>query len=234
MSVFDRMRYMNPYDFHKALINEYVLKKPGDTKFLQRDTSSDKSDSDVLKSNHKFLWDDDNVPETWEERFAKKYYDKLFKEYCITDLTLYKENKIALRWRVEKEVVSGKGQFICGNKKCDEKEGLRSWEVNFSYVEKGEKKNALVKIRLCESCSKKLNYHTKRKEVKRLKSKKFKNTSMKEKKKSQSCSSTEIVEDNNEINEVDKGETSLWANLKPVEIKSREEEIDEYLEELLL
>ena len=32
------------------------------------------------------------------------------------------------------------------NKKCEEKEGLRSWEVNFGYVEHGERKNALVKI----------------------------------------------------------------------------------------
>lgn len=38
------------------------------------------------------------------------------------------------------------GQFFCGNKRCDEKEGLRSWEVNFGYIEHGEKRNALVKL----------------------------------------------------------------------------------------
>ena len=38
------------------------------------------------------------------------------------------------------------GQFTCGNKKCQESEGLRSWEVNFAYMEHGEKKNALVKL----------------------------------------------------------------------------------------
>lgn len=38
------------------------------------------------------------------------------------------------------------GQFSCGNKHCEEKEGLKSWEVNFGYVEHGEKKNALVKL----------------------------------------------------------------------------------------
>ncbi len=43
-------------------------------------------------------------------------------------------------------MVEGKGQFSCGNKRCDEKEGLRSWEVNFAYMEHGEKKNALVKL----------------------------------------------------------------------------------------
>lgn len=51
-----------------------------------------------------------------------------------------------MRWRIEKEVIVGKGQFECGNKKCNEKENLRSWEVNFGYVEHGEKKNALVKL----------------------------------------------------------------------------------------
>lgn len=54
--------------------------------------------------------------------------------------------QVALRWRTEKEVVVGKGQFQCGSKKCQIKEGLRSWEVNFGYEEQGEKKNALVKL----------------------------------------------------------------------------------------
>ena len=34
---------------------------------------------------------------------TKKYYDKLFKEYAICELKYYKEGKIALRWRTEKE-----------------------------------------------------------------------------------------------------------------------------------
>jgi protein FRA10AC1 len=38
------------------------------------------------------------------------------------------------------------GQFSCGNRKCNEKNGLRSWEVNFAYIEDGEKKNALIKL----------------------------------------------------------------------------------------
>lgn len=52
-----------------------------------------------------------------------------------------------MRWRTEKEVIVGKGQFECGSKACKEKENLRSWELNFGYVEHGEKKNALVKLR---------------------------------------------------------------------------------------
>lgn len=73
-------------------------------------------------------------------------------------LVRYKENRIGLRWRTEKEVISGKGQFECGNKKCTAREGLRSYEVNFAYSEAGENKQALVKLRVCPKCSYKLNY----------------------------------------------------------------------------
>lgn len=38
------------------------------------------------------------------------------------------------------------GQFQCGSKRCEEQQGLKSWEVNFAYVEHGEKRNALVKL----------------------------------------------------------------------------------------
>jgi Folate-sensitive fragile site protein Fra10Ac1. len=48
----------------------------------------------VIRENHRFLWDDDDTPESWEAKLAKKYYDKLFKEYCICDLSKYKENKV--------------------------------------------------------------------------------------------------------------------------------------------
>lgn len=74
-----------------------------------------------------------------------------------------------MRWRTEKEVMDGKGevafsysvstrfnhsfflgQFICGDKRCNESRDLTSWEVNFAYMEDGQKKNALVK--LSKSC----------------------------------------------------------------------------------
>lgn len=47
------------------------------------------------------------------------------------------------------------------------KVNLKSWEVNFKYIEEGIQKNALVKLRLCPKCSDKLNY-TKNKEKKAL------------------------------------------------------------------
>lgn len=87
------MRYMNQYDIHKCLINEYILTKQGAIKALKRDTSKDRTDFDVLKAHHKFLWEE-SEPQTWEEKIARKYYDKLFKEYTIGDLSRYKENKV--------------------------------------------------------------------------------------------------------------------------------------------
>lgn len=89
-----QLRYLNPYDLHKLIINDYVLRRPGDTSLLRRDNSKDRNDYHVIKENHKFLWDCKETPDSWELQFAKKYYDKLFKEYCIGDLTLYKENKV--------------------------------------------------------------------------------------------------------------------------------------------
>ena len=69
---------MTAYDRHKLLVNEYLLNYPGATKLLQRDTSKDKNDLDVIKENHRFLWDNvDNSELTWEQQLAKNYYDKV-------------------------------------------------------------------------------------------------------------------------------------------------------------
>lgn len=241
------LRYLNPFEMHKLIINDYVLKRPGDTKLFERDKSKDRTDYHVIKDNHRFLWED-HEPETWEEQFAKKYYEKLFKEYCIADLSLYKENKLALRWRVEREVVTGKGQFICGNKHCNEKDELRSWEVNFAYQEQGQKKNALVKIRLCPKCSKKLNYHSKKREVTKLKRKaksKGKSPKTGRRESAESCStegnnaddvsmpsSSSVDHDSLENNKV--SDEAPWEEHKPVEVKSREEEMEDYLQDLLI
>ena len=160
------MRYhylaMDAYSRHKALVNHYLLSRSGKgIEHFKRSTDNDRNDYSVLADEHKFLWESRDEANTWEKRLAKAYYDKLFKEYAIADLSLYKENKVAMRWRTEKEVCEGKGQFSCGNKHCVKAERLTSWEVNFSYQEQSEHKNALVKLRLCRKCSKKLNYHKK-------------------------------------------------------------------------
>ena len=60
---------------------------PGATKILQRDTSKDKTDLDIIKENHRFLWDsiDENTL-TWEQRLAKRYYEKVAKNYARIEM----------------------------------------------------------------------------------------------------------------------------------------------------
>jgi protein FRA10AC1 len=73
--------------------------------------------------------------EEYGELIAKKYYDKLFKEFAIIDLSRYKTGQIGMRWRTKEEVVNGKGDTICANKACSDYKDLTSWEVNFKYQE---------------------------------------------------------------------------------------------------
>lgn len=268
---------MNAYSKHKKLCNDYIrFYSKGKTfeEVFKRDTSKDKTDLDVIREKIKFVWEDDeDQPDTWEMRLAKKYYDKLFKEYCICDLILYKQNKIAMRWRIEKEVIAGKGQFICGDKRCSARDGLKSWEVNFAYAEHNEKKNALVKLRVCPDCSCKLNYHHKKKEIiKKPKNsvqpsdKKFKQKSQTKQSDSSSSESDEESikyrpqhkkqkskesEESAKTSKKEEGETKegnmiilgdssdMWkTNLETGnlldESKTREDDFENYLEDLLL
>ncbi|XP_016296414.1 protein FRA10AC1-like [Sinocyclocheilus anshuiensis] len=250
---------MNAFERHKKFVSDYILYYGGKIEEFRRFTSKDKTDLDVVRENHRFLWrEEDEEDMTWEKELAKKYYDKLFKEYCIADLSRYKENKFGFRWRIENEVISGKGQFLCGNRRCENKEGLKSWEVNFAYVEQGEKRNALVKLRLCPECSFKLNYHHKRKEVtvkKRRRSKENVDKSLsktsksskkhkrkhKKRRKEYSSSSSEESQgsdkdaEGGEEEEEGPSESDHWRGPAPtMEEKSREEEFDEYFEDMFL
>ncbi|XP_037546986.1 protein FRA10AC1 [Nematolebias whitei] len=256
---------LNAFERHKKFVGDYILYYGGQMADFRRSIAKDRTDLDVLREHHRFLWkDEDEEDMTWEKELAKKYYDKLFKEYCIADLSRYKDNKFGFRWRMENEVVSGKGQFQCGNKRCEKEEGLKSWEVNFAYVEHGEKRNALVKLRLCPECSFKLNYHHKRKEVKvktktmisaenkepqkkrRKKRKRSSSHSKKHKHKKRkghtvSSSSSESESENSDKDseagsEPDgQSEADHWRGPAPaVEEKSREEEFDEYFEDMFL
>ncbi|XP_007478852.1 protein FRA10AC1 isoform X2 [Monodelphis domestica] len=219
---------MNAYERHKKLVNDYILYYGGKKEDFRR---------------------------SGEKKLAKKYYDKLFKEYCIADLSRYKDNQFGFRWRVEREVISGKGQFFCGNKRCDEKEGLKSWEVNFGYIEHGEKRNALVKLRLCQECSFRLNFHHRRKEVKpkklmnrteedseesshkksKLSSSKLQ-SSKKKKGKEHSLSEKSEGSDNENCDEEEStSEADLWKGpQQETDEKSQEEEFDEYFQDLFL
>lgn len=121
------------------------------------------NDEDVLRKAYRFLRVEEEGGEAsgelaWEERLAKKYEEQLYKEYCIADLSHYKDGKCGLRWRTETEVRNGKGERICGCSSCDATNALTSFEVNFAYKERGEGKNALVKVKLCPRCAVKLNW----------------------------------------------------------------------------
>lgn len=112
-----------------------------------------RTDSDALKDGHRFLRTASDDDGSWEARLAAKYYSRLFREYARADLSRADAQKLGLRWRTEKEVLSGAGQLSCGALRCDATAGLATFEVPFSYSESGEAKAALVKLRLCETCA---------------------------------------------------------------------------------
>ncbi|XP_077311315.1 protein FRA10AC1 homolog isoform X1 [Lithobates pipiens] len=247
---------MDAFARHQKFVNDYILYYGGKLEDFKLSKGERKTDLDVIRENHRFLWQEEDEEEmTWEKRLARKYYDKLFKEYCIADLSRYKENKFGFRWRVEKEVISGKGQFSCGNKRCDEKEGLKSWEVNFGYIEHDEKKNALVKLRLCPECSYKLNFHHKRKEVQpkakigkasedtgEPSGKKSKHSRSRKKRKGKDKSthrhgdsSEEDTDNDQEDGNDESANSDFWKGpqQEPDE-KTREEEFDEYFQDMFL
>lgn len=164
---------LNAFERHKQYINNYIIHYKQKDEYV-KPKSTPKTDYDILKSEYRFIrTEEDDEEETWEKKFAKKYYDRLFKEYVLADMSRYKENKFGFRWRTEKEVFDGKGHFICGNKACNATNDLQSFEVPFTYKEAGERKSALVKLRVCPTCSQKLNYHRIKKEEEGTKRKKF-------------------------------------------------------------
>jgi protein FRA10AC1 len=191
---------------------------------------------DILRRNHLFLREDTSTgsssdqKKSWEERLAQKYYDQLFKEYCLSNLSRYKLGQIALRWRTKEEVLKGKGQFSCGNLECTKTERLGSYEVNFGYMEQGTKKNALVKLRLCEECALKLNY--KKKHSKKV-------AIVEESESETELSSSEEENEQDQSQHAEKEEerkgSSHWSqdqSIKDVEL-SKEEEFDQYFQDLL-
>ena len=55
---------------------------------------------------------DDNDESVWEKRLAKKYYDKLFKEYCIADMSRCAPIVVLMlahEWRRLEELLIGGG-----------------------------------------------------------------------------------------------------------------------------
>ena len=120
------------------------------------------TDRDVLLANHEFIRDEEaddaRISSSWGVRLARNYYDKLYKEFAIIDLSDL--SRIGMRWRIESEVLCGKGQQMCGEKSCVSCERLAIYEVPFAYIEHEIDKLELVKVTLCKSCAKKLIKHS--------------------------------------------------------------------------
>eukprot|EP01065_Artemidia_motanka_P004201 TRINITY_DN12013_c0_g1_i1.p1 TRINITY_DN12013_c0_g1~~TRINITY_DN12013_c0_g1_i1.p1 ORF type:complete len:208 (+),score=52.01 TRINITY_DN12013_c0_g1_i1:51-626(+) len=120
-----------------------------------------RTDWDELRDSYRFIRQGDELePADAEGRAACAYYDKLFKEYALVNLVHYRRGLCGMRWRTADEVVAGDGQFSCGGllpQKCGERSGLATLEVPFSYTERGAPKQALVKVRLCRPCSRRLS-----------------------------------------------------------------------------
>lgn len=127
--------------------------------------------------------------------------------------------------------MTGKGQFTCGSRGCSTREALRSWEVNFAYTEGAQRKNALVKLRLCPPCSAKLNYRHRRKEVKPARKRKM----PKEEGEPEGNVKKERLEEEKKDEEIEASSSqNIWS--RPVELKEEnvEEEIDDYLNDMFL
>jgi len=138
-----------------------------------------KTDYDVLRENYKLerSSDEESADETdatWEQKVSRKYYNKLYKEFGIIDLSRYKTGKFGIRWRHRQEVSVGKGEATCGATSCNGNQELKTFEVPFQYKEHDERKKTLIKIRLCPDCTRKMNYKKVKetdREIKRLKKK---------------------------------------------------------------
>lgn len=145
---------LNPRDRHNAL-----LRHLSDYYKHEIQGKAFETDDQVLKESYRFIRteDDDRQQAPWVVNMARTYYSKLFREYALVDLSkAEKKGMVGLRWRSHKETVQGKGQFTCGAVDCEERSGLASYELPFKYIEAGDKKVALVKVRVCQDCSKKL------------------------------------------------------------------------------
>ncbi|KAF1323861.1 hypothetical protein FI667_g10196, partial [Globisporangium splendens] len=168
------------YARHQALMRVYASTSTGATSSphtaddRQQRQNVSQHDLAVIQRHFQFLRDDDADAERgntdWEVRMSVRYYRKLYREYALADLSRFKEGKIGLRWRTEPEVIAGKGQFVCGNKRCDARDVLHSYELLFAYVEHEKTKRCLIKVRVCEACAAKLFF----KKLERMRQKKEK------------------------------------------------------------
>ncbi|XP_048234226.1 protein FRA10AC1 isoform X3 [Ricinus communis] len=163
------IRGLNAYDRHKKFLNDYVS-------FYGKENSTNlklpiKTDKDTLREGYRFIRTaEDDMDTSWEQRLVKRYYDKLFKN---TPLSLLRTSEDMPDWL---EMEDREGSYIWESSyavtnivmtKMIYQAMSNYLQVNFSYFEAGENKQALVKLVACKRCAEKLNYKN-RKEKQRL------------------------------------------------------------------
>ena len=173
--------FISDYERHKRYMKDYQYYYGGKSKPI---IAKGENDFDVLQRNFQFIRDEyedldaltsEDERKKYEAELSLAYYRKLHKEYAIANLSRFESGQVGLAWRTESQVISGKGQFICGNISCSENDKLKEFELDFVYKENDETKNELVKVCLCEECAYKLNYKKiKKKEEKKRKRKREK------------------------------------------------------------
>ncbi|WWC68357.1 uncharacterized protein I206_102282 [Kwoniella pini CBS 10737] len=190
------------YQKESSFVKHYGIDKDA----LTREEKKRKSDWDVIKENHRFIREEEeDLNEiSWEEKVARIYESKLFKEFALIDLKHHKSKAFALRWRTATEVINEIGENTCASLRCkfhnpllinnQDKEisskdlrfiedsksinsnypsssintheqqeeisipPLRSFELPFVYNENNQRKEALVKVKLCKKCENKLKW----------------------------------------------------------------------------
>jgi len=112
-----------------------------------------RTERDILVSHHRFLAPPAGTAASasYETALVAAYDSKLYKEFVLVSLSRWREGLVAMRWRTEDEVMARKGTDACAELECDS-EATDEQEVLFAYQEEGERKEALVKARLCGRC----------------------------------------------------------------------------------
>ncbi|KAK1305547.1 hypothetical protein QJS10_CPA10g00196 [Acorus calamus] len=83
------IRGLNAYDRHKKFVRDYVdfYGKNRDVQDVP-DVLPVKTDQDTLREGYRFIpSEEDDMDSSWEKRLVKRYYDKLFKEIPIGELS---------------------------------------------------------------------------------------------------------------------------------------------------
>jgi hypothetical protein len=98
---------LTAWERHQAYVRDYVQHYASAAAPPQAPAAAaTASDADALAAAHRFIRTPaDDAAGHWGARLARRYYERLFKEYAIADLSRYKESKVGLRWRTQAEVV---------------------------------------------------------------------------------------------------------------------------------